>query len=246
MRNILVIFLSIFSTNLFSQYLIKPGDQVLNLKVLTNYKINCRMQFLDTDGNIKYESIIEKKAVVNKSAKQFTLVQTRSIPNDKIIDSTIADLQSLAPIRMSMHSDSKNQEMSLQFLGKQIKAFANKQGKKTDTAHTINEPYFDSNLLEQILGIIKYEKDSVFKLNTYAFEAGGLDSYIIKNKGKEVISLNNTDLQTWHIIVYQQKSMDMGNKQGIEFWIDPHRSLVVKQLIDYKNRGQFIMILMQE
>ena len=246
MKNILVIYTVLLITNTYGQRLIKPGDPLLNYNLLGTFNPKYKMQFIDTAGNTKYETISERNSFVDKSSNQFILVQTRSLPNDKIIDSTIADLKTLSPIRMSMHSQSKNQEMNLTFKGNKIKAVVNKQGKKADTLHTISEPYFDSNLLEQILGIIKYETDSVFKLNTYVFEAGGLDTYIIKRIGKEKIVLNGNDMDTWHIIIYQQKSMTNGNKQGFEFWVEPKWGLVVKQQINYPGKGQFVMNIMQE
>lgn len=246
MKNIIVILFILLATNLFSQRLIKPGDASLNYTLLGTFNPKYKMQFIDTAGNTKYETISERNSFVDKSSNQFILVQTRSLPNDKIIDSTIADLKTLSPIRMSMHSQSKTQEMNLTFKGNKIKAVVNKQGKKADTLHTISEPLFDSNLLEQILGIIKYETDSVFKLNTYVFEAGGLDTYIIKRIGKEKIVLNGNDMDTWHIIIYQQKSLTNGNKQGFEFWVEPKWGLVVKQQINYPGKGQFLMKIMQE
>lgn len=248
MRILSFIFIFTIYSLLNGQTLVKPGDSLIRYNSLGTFNLKYKTQLIDPSGNVKYESITEKNTFVNRKLNQFIVVQSKSAMNDKIVDSTIADLKTLTPIRMRMTSGSKKNEMDLTFNGAAIHAKVDRMNNKKDTIHFINEPYFDSNLLELILGLIKYEKDSTFKINTYTYELGGLDSYIIKKIGKESLDLKDAPkTDVWHIIIYQESSLKRGNKQGFEFWIACNWGIVVKEVISFgTNKGKYVISLNQD
>lgn len=246
MRNFLsFISVTLSFTAVFGQSLIIPGSKLLRYETLINWNNSYKTQLIDQNGKVKYESLDTKQLIVDKKKGQLILVQNKKAMSDQIIDSTFAVLNTLLPIRMSMSSSSKQNNMDLRFKGETIHAKVDRMGTKKDTIHAIKEPYFDSNLLETLLGIIDYNKDTLFKVNTYTYEMNGLDSYLIKRIGKETIELSgHPKLNTWHIIIYQEKAFKQGNKMGYEFWIESDWGVVVKQVISFgEGKGTYIITI---
>lgn len=246
MRNYFVfVLLGFIFQSLTSQIVINPGSNLIRYNSLTNRTNDFKSRLIDQNSVVKYESISQTQLLVDKAKGELIVVQTRNAMNDRIIDSTFADFKSLKPIRMSMSSDSKQNTMDLRFNEESIHALVMRKNHFTDTIHKINKPYFDSNLLETLIGVIDYSKDSLFKLNTYTYEMGGLDSYLIKRIGKEELELPNLPkIIAWHIIILQEKAIKMGQTNGYEFWIDVNKGLVVKQVIAFgENKGKYVITL---
>ncbi len=243
MKYCIVIAACLLKINLsYSQTLIVPGSQLINYKLLRNQTLNYKLQLLTNNDEIKSEMKMRKTQVVMPKTKQICVVQEFDGMGEKIVDSTFAHFNTLLPQRMSMTSDRKGQVMRLTFNGKNIHAFSKRKEPITDTIHVIEEPYFDSNLMDCLIGAIRFEKDSVFKIHFYTFERNGKDTYFIKRIGEEPLTWNGKEVNTWHITLQDEKGNTMGNRP-YDYWIDKSRGVLLKQELVLTARGKTRIIL---
>jgi len=225
-----------------AQSLIEPGSTLIDYSLLKDQTWSYRMQLLNQKGETKAETHITTHYMADKPGNRFILVQTKDQGPERITDSTIASLNALQPIRMNMYSGTKGLLMDLRFTGPDIHAVRNQGSRHQDTVHRIAVPYFDSNLLDCLLGLIRYEKDSVFALAVYTNERHGKDSYTIRKAGTESITLlSGATAKALHIRVFQEGGTF---PNGFDYWIDTTKGLVVKQEIVFGPRGKYLIHLM--
>lgn len=243
MKYLIVIVTYLLKVSLsYSQTLIVPGSQLINYKLLANQTLNYKLQLVTNKDEVKSEMKIRKTQVVTPKTKQICVVQEFDGMGEKIVDSTFAHLNTLLPQRMSMTSDKKGQVMHLTFNGKNIHAFSKRKAPATDTIHIIEEPYFDSNIMDCLIGAIRFEKDTLFKINFYTFERNGKDIYFIKRVGEEKLTWNEKEVSVWHVTVQNEKSHALGNRP-YDYWIDKDRGILLQQELVLTARGKTRIIL---
>jgi len=239
----LILFLSLFGcvASLSAQSLVEPGCKLIDYSLLKDRSLTYRMQLIDQNGTIKAETHITKRYTTDKARHRFMLVQTKDQGPERITDSTIAGLYTLQPVRMNMYSGTKGLLMDLRFNGPDIQVRRNQGGHQQDTIHHIAVPYFDSNLLDCLLGLIRYETDSVFRLTVYTNERSGKDSYTIRKTSTEPLTLpSGATANALHIRVFQEGG---AFPNGFDYWVDTANGLVIKQEIVFGPRGKYLINL---
>lgn len=245
MKHILFLVSSLLISNGFiGQTNIIPGSKLINYKLLANRVLDYKMQLVTNKDEVKSEFRIHKEQIINSKTKQIIVVQQFDMMGELVTDSTFADLKTMKPIRMSMTGAKKGNLMKLAFNGKNIKAFSKRKEPVTDTIHTIEEPYFDSNIMDCLIGALHYEKDTLFQITFYTFERNGKDPYIIRKIGEEKFKLNENskEVNTWHVQVQPLEEFKSGRK-AYDYWIDKERGILLKQELVLTARGKSRIIL---
>lgn len=247
MKYILLIIGSMLIANgSIAQTIIVPGSKLINYKLLANRVLDYKMQLVTNKDEVKSEFKIHKEQIIDTKAKQIIVVQQFDMMGELVTDSTFADLKTMKPIRMSMTGAKKGNLMKLSFNGKTIKAFSKRKEPVTDTIHTIEEPYFDSNIMDCLIGALRYEKDTLFQITFYTFERNGKDPYIIRKIGEEKFKLNDSskEIATWRIQVQPLDEFKSGRK-AYDYWIDKERGILLKQELVLSARGKSRIILVE-
>jgi len=181
------------------------------------------------------------KVTTTLSIKDHQLIVETSVKlkgmNGKWVDSTIADLRTLAPVYHS--STNMQRDMTIRF-GKVVQGWHYDKMKKktTERLDTLAQDYFDSNLYPQLIGWLPLKDDYTATLNIYDFNpdarSGVLKAFV---KGVQSTTLDDPKMgktEVWAVIV----SDEIGNGENGEstyFFTKKERKLL-KQEIRVGNR----------
>ena len=117
--------------------------------------------------------------------------------------------------------------MNLDFRAREVHAIADKPGKKTDTLHTMEAGYFDSNLLDYLLGLLPYRKGFKTTINTYTFERNGMDPVTVEYVGEDVLAGPGGTL-TW---CYLARTGSGPNAPDATLWVEKSTGKVLKRVV---------------
>lgn len=227
------------------QIKILPGDKSLRYDLIKEYpteKIRYKMISIDSTGLTLSVSESENSVYEEPSKNVIVRIQKRYLGNRGVlIDSTFANARTLAPLRMSMTTEPHSMSMNLQFQQTQVKAKADMNGQKTDATHEVKEPYFDSNLLDVLIGLLPYKKDYSAVINTYTFERKGIDSYQIQYLSDDVLFAGTTPVVCSQVEVMPLAAKGKGFP-GYRYWIEKKSGIVTKMLIPGQNKSYWIVV----
>lgn len=221
---------------------IYPGDKSLRYDLIKPKVTSYKSISVDTTGKVISVSVSEDYEVIDIKRKLIVHIQKRELGEGKIlIDSTFADLATLSPIKMSMTTRPHFMSMNLTFEKDKVMAKADINGKKTDVTHSMKELYFDSNILDLVIGILPYKRDFSALINTYTFERNGLDSHFIEYLGDDILFASATPT-ICHVVAVRPAIMKDKKGLGYRYWIDAKTGTVAKLLVSMPGRGHFIKL----
>lgn len=210
------------------QDLTKPGDKTIRYELIKPHSAMYKLAFMDSSGKTINEFTARFTVGVNTEKGWVIVTQDHYLPDGRrLLDSTIADIHTLAPIRMRMVTTPHFMSMNLDFHTKDVHAVANKGGKLTDTLHTMEEGYFDSNLLEYLFGLLPYKKGFKTTINAYTFERNGMDPYKVEYVGEDVLPAPNGN-GVW---CYVAKTGNGSNAPDAMAWIEKATGKILKRII---------------
>lgn len=229
MDRILLIAMLLLLTHItHCQSLMKAGDPSIRYELVKPGATLYKIATTDSTGKILTEFTCRQTVSVNADKGWVILVQQMTLPDGRILlDSTIADSKTLAPVRMRMVTTPSFMQMDLQFQAQAVHAVANKGGKKTDTLHRMEAGYFDSNLLEYLFGLLPYKKGFTATLNAYTFEKQGMDPWQVEYVGEDMLSLGNGHSIQCHVA----KTGNAGKAPDALAWIEKSTGRVIKRVI---------------
>lgn len=225
-RFILLAMILLFTHIARCQSVLKAGDPSIRYELIkpdiTLYKITTT----DSAGKVLNEFTCRHTVSVNKAQGWMILTQQYQLPDGRtLLDSTIANINTLAPVRMRMVTTPHFMKMDLDFHARDVHAIADKGGKKTDTLHKMEEGYFDSNLLEYVFGLLPYKKGFKATINAYTFEQHGMDPWQVEYVGEDILA---TTVGT--TFCYVAKTGNAGNISDAMVWIEKSTGKVLKRV----------------
>lgn len=209
------------------QSVLKAGDPSIRYELIkpavTLYKITTT----DSAGKVLTEFTCRHTVSVNKAKGWVILTQSYQLPDGRnLLDSTIANISTLAPVRMRMVTTPHFMSMNLDFSASEVHAMADKPGKKTDTLHRMTDGYFDSNLLEYVFGLLPYKKGFQATINAYTFEKNGMDPWQVEYVGEDILSAGGNMIHC-----YVAKTGNAGTAPDALAWIEKSTGKVLKRII---------------
>lgn len=208
------------------QSVLKTGDPSIRYELIRPGVTLYKMIITDSAGKVLSESTSRHTVSVDKNKGWVVVTQQHQLPNGGILlDSTIANTATLAPVRMRMVTTPHFMSMDLDFHTREVHAIADKSGKKTDTLHKMEEGYFDSNLLEYLWGLLPYKKGFKATINAYTFEQHGMDPWQVEYVGEDV--LTTTDGPVYCQVV---KTSNAGIATDAIAWIEQSTGKVLKRV----------------
>lgn len=239
MQNLLIIFILALALNTQAQEsVLTPENIQLDSKLIQeeNYEMDW---FIEKDSaRIKIGTVSTeiKKTEGNLLIKTIVKMKQSPIP---WVDSTMAKLPNLAPIRHSSHNLQRN--MVLDF-GKTVTGYYldKKTNVKTEVLEKPEGGYFDSNLYPQLIRWLPLDegyKKTIRIFNYSPKEKGVMNAYI-KNVEKGMLD----DKKVWKVTVTDDIS---NNKVISTYYIDKQTRKILKHEIDMGGR-KMIMELAQK
>ena len=225
-RFLLLAMILLFTHIARCQPVLKAGDPSIRYELIkpdvTLYKITTT----DSAGKVLSEFTCRHTISVNKAHGWVILTQQYQLPDGRtLLDSTIASISTLAPVRMRMVTTPHFMKMDLDFHSREVHAIADKSGKKTDTLHKMEEGYFDSNLLEYLFGLLPYKKGFKATINAYTFEQRGMDPWQVEYVGEDMLA---TAAGT--AFCYVAKTGNAGNISDAMVWIEKSTGKILKRV----------------
>ncbi|NII25645.1 hypothetical protein HB364_11160 [Pseudoflavitalea sp. X16] len=209
------------------QSVLKTGDPSIRYELIRPDVTHYKIVTTDSAGKTLSEFTCLHTIAVNKTRGWVILTQEYQFPDGRILlDSTIANLHTLSPVRMRMVTTPHFMKMDLDFRAREVHAIADKGGRKTDTLHKMEEGYFDSNLLEYLFGLLPYKKGFSATINAYTFEQHGMDPWKVEYIGEDM--LTTTGGPAW---CYVAKTGNAGNITDMMTWIEKSSGKVLKRVI---------------
>jgi hypothetical protein len=207
---------------------LKAGDPAIRYDLIKPSVSLYKIATTDSAGKVLSEFTCRHTVSVNTAKGWVILTQNYQLPDGRsLLDSTIANISSLAPVRMRMVTTPHFMNMNLDFQTSSVHAIADKGGKKTDTLHSMEAGYFDSNLLEYVFGLLPYKKGFQATLNAYTFERNGMDPWQVEYVGEDMITAAGGGL----VSCYVAKSGNAGNAPDGLMWIEKATGKVIKRVV---------------
>ena len=211
-----------------AQPVLKTGDKSIRYELIKPGVDVYKITTTDSAGKIIMEFTSRHTVSVNAAKGWVILAQDNYLPDGRrLLDSTIADINTLSPVRMRMVTTPHFMSMNLDFQSNQVHAMADKPGKKTDTLHAMEEGYFDSNLLEYLFGLLPYKKGFKATLNVYTFERNGMDPFSVEYVGEDVLT-GPGGTMTW---CYLAKTGNSKTAPDATIWIEKATGKVLKHVV---------------
>jgi hypothetical protein len=168
--------------------LVKTGDPGINYALIKNARYAYDINIYDTTGKQIQQLYKTDEITIDKEKNLLIRAQQKSFASTYfLIDTTVADLKTLRPIKMWMKTHPFSMDMDLTFNERDVHAIVNRQNLHTDTLHAMEAGYFDSNLVEYVMGLLPYKEGYTALLNAYTFEHNGMSPYKVEYLGKDMI-----------------------------------------------------------
>lgn len=181
-------FIIAFIPSSYAQNLIRSGDKSINHSLIRKGYTSYKITIYDSLGTARGDVLKMDYLSIDTANNLLTRAQHVFYPGGFIkLDSTIADLKTLAPLRMRMVTTPPNMQMDLTFNEKSVHAVVNRNNVLKDTVHTMEPGYFDSNLIEYVIGLLPFKEGFSASLNAYTFEQDGMDPFKVEYLGKDVL-----------------------------------------------------------
>lgn len=210
------------------QPVLKTGDKSIRYELIKPGVDVYKITTTDSTGKVLMEFTSRHTVSVNTAKGWVILAQDNYLPDGRrLLDSTIADVHTLSPVRMRMVTTPQFMSMNLDFRQNDVHAVADKPGKKTDTLHAMEEGYFDSNLLELVFGLLPYKKGFKATLNAYTFERNGMDPFVVEYIGEDVLA-GPGGAMTW---CYMAKTGNNNVAPDGIIWIEKTTGKVLKHIV---------------
>ncbi|MDF2190067.1 hypothetical protein [Paraflavitalea sp. CAU 1676] len=210
------------------QSLLKAGDPTIRYELIKPTVTLYKIATTDSTGKVLTEFTCRNTVSVNPDKGWVIVTQQFHLPDGRtLLDSTIADLKTLAPVRMRMVTTPHFMKMDLRFAAREVYAVADKGGHLIDTLHRMEEGYFDSNLLEYLIGLLPYKKGFNARLNVYTFERNGMDPWQVEYVGEDMLGLAGGGT----VQCYVARTGNAGVAPDAMAWIEKATGKVVKRVI---------------
>ena len=224
---LLLAMILLFTHIVRGQAVIKAGDPSIRYELIKPGVSLYKITTVDSVGKVLNEFTCRHTVSVNTTKGWVILTQDYQLPDGRILlDSTIANINTLAPVRMSMATTPHFMSMNLDFRAVEVHAMADKGGKKTDTLHKMTDGYFDSNLLEYVFGLLPYKKGFRATINAYTFEKNGMDPFQVEYVGEDILPAAGGGMTYCYVA-----KTGNGNAPDAMAWIEKATGKVLKHVI---------------
>jgi hypothetical protein len=224
---ILLYFIITFIPGAYAQSIIRTGDKSIDHSLIRKMYTSYKITVYDSLGNAKGDFLEFNYISIDTAKNQLTRAQHVFYPGGFIkLDSTIADLTTLAPVRMRMITTPANMQMDLSFQEKSVHAIVNINNVLKDTLHTMEPGYFDSNLIEYIIGFFPFKDGFSASLNAYTYEKDGMDPYKVEYIGKDVLPATKGFCNLVKV---------SSGKVNRYVWYEAQTGIMIKYVFPYKN-----------
>ncbi len=245
MKSILLIFFAaVMSSVATAQDFLTPSKGIFERKWIHNSSYKMTWYVVKDTTKLAIGAVSTQ---ISTDKKQLTVITQVNMRNMKSpwIDSTVADLSTLRPIRHSSYN--MQRDMVLNF-GKIVTGFYHDKTKKVNTSisDTTQTKYFDSNLYPILIGWLPlsttYRKDiSIYDYNPSA-KIGVIKASVKQVTSGEYKSLKNGLRSVWIVTVTDEISDDPNSVNT--YYFDKEDRRLWKQ--DIESKGRKMMMLLEE
>ena len=229
---ILFCFIIVFIPASYAQSLIRTGDKNINHSLIRKMYTSYKITIYDSSGVARGDILKMDYISIDTAKNLLTRAQHVFYPGGFIkLDSTIADLKTLAPLRMRMVTTPANMQMDLSFHEKSVHAVVNRNNVLKDTVHVMAPGYFDSNLIEYVIGFLPFKEGFSASLNAYTYEKEGMDTFQVEYVGKDVLPATKGFCNLVKV---------SSGKISMFFWYEDQTGNLIKYVIPYK--GGFMVM----
>lgn len=228
----LVCLIIVFIPASHAQSLIRSGDKNINHSLIRKMYTSYKITVYDSLGFARGDILKMDYITIDTAKNLLTRAQHVFYPGGFIkLDSTIADLKTLAPVRMRMVTTPADMQMDLTFHKKSVHAVVNRNNVLKDTVHTMEPGYFDSNLIEYIIGFLPFKEGFSASLNAYTYEQDGMDPYKVEYLGKDVLPVTKGFCNLVKV---------SSGKISMFIWYEDQTGTLIKYIFPYK--GGFMVM----
>ena len=243
MKIIITTFLLILAIAGNAQIILTPGKNSFDSKWIKNQTY--QMKWFTLKDTSKFE-IGEVSTQIVSDKKYLTIITQVNMKSSKSpwVDTTIADIKTLKPIRHSSYNMQRNIELNF---GKIVTGIYNDKLKQqlTIISDTTREDYFDSNLYPALIGWLPlkdgYTQDiSIYDYNPSA-KIGVIKAYVNDVKSGTYISTSSGTKNVWIVTVSDEIST--GKNDFMIYYIDKADRRLWKQEINTGGRKMIMLLI---
>jgi hypothetical protein len=225
---LLLVMILLFTHIVHGQSVVKAGDPSIRYELIKPGVSFYKLTMADSAGKVLNEFTCRHTVSVNTTKGWVILTQDYQLADGRhLLDSTIANINTLAPVRMRMVTTPHFMSMNLDFRTSEVHVVADKSGKKTDTLHKMADGYFDSNLLEYLFGLLPYKKGFHATINAYTFEKNGMDPFEVEYVGEDILPAAEGGMT----YCFVAKIGNAGSAPDGMAWIEKSTGKVLKRVI---------------
>jgi hypothetical protein len=212
-----------------AQSIIKPGDKTINYALMKSGYSTYKLTLYDSLGKAVRDMVTIDMITVDTVKGLLIRSQQDIFPGGFTkLDSTFADLKTLTPKHMRVTSTPSFMQMELQFSPTSVHAVVNRNNIPTDTIHTMEAGYFDSNIFSYLLGFLPYKEGFSALINLYTFERNGGDLHTVEYMGEDILPGTK---QLAHLV----KITRSGDKKAEFAWYDSMTGILLHLTMPIKN-----------
>lgn len=211
--------------------LIAPDGKTLEASYFKPKSLFYKLSWLDKDGKITREAVLNNVAEIDEAQKHLTY---RQIRNDGKEDVSLAELPTLKPIRVS--SVSKRQIIKYDYSGGQdLKIYIENEGKVDfDGNFKMPRQYFDGFLSEYLLGALPLKPGFTGQFDIYHGGKKKDATLFIKKVMKDVLASNDGKFIPVYLVFVQ------GDKSEIVYTIDAQSREMFKSAVSLPDGSMFV------
>lgn len=238
MKSVLLLFLFLlFGSIAFAQTqpseppLISPDGKTLDAAYFKPKSLFYKLSWLDKDGKITREAVLNNVAAIDEAQKRLTY---RQIRNDGKEDVSIAELPTLKPIHVS--SVSKRQKIIYDYGGGQdLKIYIENEGKVDfDGNFKMPRQYFDGFLSEYLLGALPLKPGFTGQFDIYHGGKKKDATLVIKKVIKDVLPTNDGKFIPVYLVFVQSDTSE------IVYSIDAQSREMLKSAVSLPDGSMFV------
>jgi hypothetical protein len=230
-----IIILLLWSNIISAQTRIRPGDAAINHALIKQGANTYKITIFDDQGKVKKDIRKVEETIIDTVKGNVIRIQTNYFSDGLVlIDSAVANLKTLAPERMRMiTTPASPMKMRLSFRERSVHAAAYRNNIWEEGIHRMEPGYFDSNIIEYIIGLLPYKKGLSFVLNAYTYEENGLETFDVEYLGEDVLPGTPG-------FCYLVKITGSGKQQSGYAWYEVSTGIIQKCVFRLGN-GLFVM-----
>ncbi|MFL5740203.1 MAG: hypothetical protein ACJ75B_08295 [Flavisolibacter sp.] len=225
------------SFSLFAQTItLRSNDTSIHYESIPPIHYFTKVSVCDTFGNIQFEFLNENLRTVD-TLHRILFARFRSIPFGKIYtDSSWTSAE--GPISLTETTTQLTKHLVVNFGKTRITVHVFNKNVLSDSVVTMEEGYFDDNIIEDLVGYLPIKKDVQYHLDCYRYESrGGKNPYDLHFVFDDLLSRTSGKPIACSVLFFRN------SYQHGYCWIDRNSRVNIKQIIYQKDRLILVQVI---